>query len=84
MWEVIMFDMTSQQQTAFKEATNGVTSVTYSHTILFLVGAVTTIWLFLIFLGSLKNPNRSVYDSMYEFAFGIAIYISVGIIVYFT
>ena len=79
-----MFDMTSQQKSAFQAATNGVSAATYCHAILFFVGAIATIWLFLIFMGTIKNNKRSIYDSLYEFVFAIGIFIAIGVVVYYT
>lgn len=79
-----MFDMTPQQQSAFQAATNGVTAARYDHVILFFIGAVTTIWLLLIFMGTIKHPKKSLYEAMYEFAFGVGVYIAIGVIIYYT
>lgn len=79
-----MFEMNAKQQAAFKAASDGVSATTFCHLILFFIGVVTTVWLILVFMGTMKNPNRSVYDSLYEFAFAVAVYIAIGTVIYFT
>ncbi len=84
--EVIMssFDMTPTQSDAFKAATDGVSALTFDHFVLFMIGGLATIWLLLVFLGTVKNEQKSIYSAMYEFSFGVAIYITIGIIIYYT
>lgn len=81
-----MFDMSAQQKQAFSGATNGLSALTFSHVVLFLIGVIATIWLFLIFLGTVgsKNKDRSIFESLKEFAWAIAIFIAVGVIIYYV
>lgn len=81
-----MFEMSVQQKQAFSDATNGVTALTFGHAVLFLIGLVATIWLFMIFLGTVgnKKKDRSIFESLKEFSWAIAIFIAVGVIIYYV
>lgn len=78
------FSMTSTEASAFKAAANGVSAQTFEHCVLFFIGGLATIWLLLVFLGTVKSDDKSIYSAMYEFAFGIGIYLSIGILIYYT
>ena len=79
-----MFEMTAEQQQAFQAATHGTAATTFCHVILYCIGVAATIWLILVFIGTMKNKERSVYDSVYEFAFGVGIYIAIGTVIYYV
>lgn len=79
-----MFEMNAKQQAAFKAASDGVSATAFCHLILFFIGVITTVWLVLVFMGTMKNKTRNVYDSLYEFAFAVAVYIAIGTVIYFT
>ena len=79
-----MFEMTDQQKQAFSDATNGVSAQTFNHSILFLVGALAIIWLLMVFIGTIKNKERSLYESLQEFAWAVFIFVAVGVVIYFT
>ncbi len=78
------FAMTTQEIQAFNTATGGISASTFNHFILFLIGGVATLWLFLVFVGLVKNEEKSIYSVMYEFAFAIGIYLTLGVLIYYT
>tara|TARA_B100001996_G_C18647231_1_gene587895 strand:- start:1229 stop:1474 length:246 start_codon:yes stop_codon:yes gene_type:complete len=78
------FAMTTTESQAFSTATGGISAATFNHFILFLIGGVATIWLFLVFVGLVQNDEKSIYSAMYEFAFAVGIYITLGVIIYYT
>jgi hypothetical protein len=79
-----MFEMSDAQSNAFTDATNGMTSKIMCDFILIMIGAVATWWLFMAFIGLFKRKDVSVYESMYDFAWAIALYILTGVICYFN
>jgi cytochrome c biogenesis protein CcdA len=78
-----MFEMSHLQQQAFEAAT-GTSARTYCHFFLFVIGALATIWLLLVFMGTIKSTRKETFESLYEFAWAIGIYIAIGGVVYFT
>ena len=79
-----MFEASEKQKQAFQAATHGLSVEVYAHAILFLIGTLATIWLLLVFIGTIKNSERSIYESLYEFAFAVGLYIATGIVIYYT
>ncbi len=79
-----MFEMSTAQKQAFNEATHGVGAITYCHLILFFIAGLATIWLLLVFIGTIKNPECSPYEALNTFAYAVVIYIAVGVVVHFT
>ena len=79
-----MFEMTDTQNKAFQAATNGMKASTFDHLILFGVAGLATIWLMLVFIGTMRNPQASPFEALNTFAFAVAVYLAVGVVVYFT
>ncbi len=79
-----MFEMSDSQSQAFSAATNGMSATSFCHCVLFLIGVTTTIWLLLIFIGTIKSKKRSLYDSMVEFSIAVCVYVSIGVVIYYT
>ena len=81
-----MFEMTSQQEKAFSDATNGISATVFNHLILFIIGVLATIWLLLIFIGTwyeIKNQKMSVGEALSKIAFAIFTYIAVGSMIFY-
>ena len=81
-----MFDMTTQEQEAFKNATNGVSAHAFNHLILFIIGMLATIWLLLIIAGAWKkvhNQKMDLGEALGMLAFAAMIYIAVGSMIFF-
>jgi len=82
-----MFEMTAQQQQAFKDATSGTTALVFNQIVLILIGLFATIWLILFFMGtwaSLRQHRIDMGDALLKFAIAVSIYISVGSLIYFN
>lgn len=79
-----MFSMSTDQLAAFKMATNGTGAMTFCHLILFLIGVCATIWLLLIFIGTMKSNTKPIYESIYEFAFAVGVFTAIGVVIYYT
>ena len=79
-----MFEMSANQIQAFQNATDGISADTFCRTILFLIGLFATIWLMLIFIGTIKSNKKSIFESVYEFSFAVCVYIMIGVLIYYT
>lgn len=79
-----MFEMNAAQTDAFSNATNGMTADSFCHVIIFLIGALATFWLFMVFVGTIKSNKKSIYESLYEFSFAVCIFTILGVVIYYT
>ena len=79
-----MFDMTDTQKQAFSDATSGMSAISLNHLVLYLIGALATIWLAMIFVGTFKNRQKEVSEQLTEFAFAVFLFTCIGVVVYFT
>ena len=77
-----MFEMNGREIQAFKDAARVAPSV-FRHWILFAISALATVWLLMIFIGVMKNSDRPISDSLYDFAFALFIYTTIGVVVYY-
>jgi hypothetical protein len=80
------FDMDSQQIQAFRDATGGVSYLTFNHVILFLIGSFATIWLVGVFFGTwtaLQNHRIELGDAMFKFGAAMLVFICVGSMIFF-
>lgn len=82
-----MFEMTFEQQQAFKDAASGTSALVFNHIILMVIGLFATIWLIIFFMGTwvaLRQHKIDIGDALLKFALAVSIYVSVGSMIYFN